>query len=150
MAAMLYSALSKGGNAQSVTVYAIDGGILPQHKQRIATIVSREGARLNWLCPDGYLEDLEVGGRYPTAAYHRLLIADLLPSSADKAIYLDCDLIVDADLSGLWDLDIGNYSLLASQDAAIPLVSSKLGLSNYRDLGRAIRSTSIRVSWWRI
>lgn len=39
-------------------------------------------------------------------AYYRLLITDLCPR-LDRAIYLDCDLVVNRDLRELWDIDIG-------------------------------------------
>jgi lipopolysaccharide biosynthesis glycosyltransferase len=66
----------------------------------------------SWINPD--LDELgKMPTRwYPTSAYARLLIPELLPPTVQKVIYLDCDLIVDRDLYGLWRMDpMDNYLL---------------------------------------
>jgi len=45
------------------------------------------------------------------ATYYRLLIPELLPSTVQKVIYLDCDIIVRKSLHELWDTDISNFAL---------------------------------------
>ena len=47
------------------------------------------------------------------AAYYRLFLPDLLPPDLKKVIYLDCDLVVQADLSQLWEEKIEDYYILA-------------------------------------
>jgi lipopolysaccharide biosynthesis glycosyltransferase len=51
------------------------------------------------------------------AMYNRLLIPDILPETAEKIIYLDCDIIVNADIKVLWDIDISNYLIAAVKDS---------------------------------
>lgn len=46
--------------------------------------------------------------------YYRLMIAELFPQ-LDKAIYLDCDIVVNGSLAEFYDLDIDNYYLAAVQ-----------------------------------
>ncbi|MHC5729689.1 MAG: glycosyltransferase family 8 protein, partial [Nostoc sp.] len=70
-----------------------------------------------------------------TAAYYRLLIPQLLPKQFHKAIYIDSDVIVQGNIEGLWNIDIGEYYLLAAQDLGAPYVSSPRGLINYQELG---------------
>lgn len=48
------------------------------------------------------LDGVYVDSKYTAAANYRLIIADLLPDY-DKAIYLDCDIIVRNDLSRLYN-----------------------------------------------
>lgn len=48
------------------------------------------------------LEGVYVDPKYTAAANYRLIVADLLPEY-DKAIYLDCDIIVRNDLSKLYN-----------------------------------------------
>jgi lipopolysaccharide biosynthesis glycosyltransferase len=43
------------------------------------------------------------------ANYYRLLIPELLPSEIEKVIYLDCDIILNKDISELWNINIKNY-----------------------------------------
>lgn len=46
---------------------------------------------------------------------YRLLLADALPN-VDKALYLDVDLVVNGDLSEIWDIDIKNCYIAAVLD----------------------------------
>lgn len=50
------------------------------------------------------------------ATYHRLLIGDLLPPDVDKVLYLDGDLVVDGDLSPLWEVDVSDVVAAAGDD----------------------------------
>ncbi len=42
-------------------------------------------------------------------AYYRLYIPSLLSDTIEKAIYLDCDIVVNKDIKELWDYDIEKY-----------------------------------------
>jgi lipopolysaccharide biosynthesis glycosyltransferase len=57
------------------------------------------------------------------AAYLRLLIPQLLPA-VDRVIYLDSDLIVERDLSELWEAGFDDHAALAVPDYLYPCVSS--------------------------
>lgn len=48
-------------------------------------------------------------------AFSRLRVGSLLPME-HKVIVLDSDMIVQGDISELWDLDLGNYSVAMSSD----------------------------------
>ncbi|MDX2100685.1 MAG: glycosyltransferase, partial [Leptolyngbyaceae cyanobacterium bins.59] len=58
-----------------------------------------------------------------------------LPATVRKAIYLDSDVIVMADIEELWNQEIESYDMLAVQDAFIPYFSSPKGFQNYQQLG---------------
>lgn len=47
------------------------------------------------------------------ATYYRFLIPNILPIEESKAIYLDCDIIVNSSLNELWNTDISNYAIAA-------------------------------------
>jgi lipopolysaccharide biosynthesis glycosyltransferase len=53
---------------------------------------------------DKQLKSLPVKSFISTASYYRLMLSELLPSNIDKVLYLDCDIIVNGDLSKLLDL----------------------------------------------
>lgn len=55
------------------------------------------------------------------AAYYRLELAELLPESIDKVLYLDGDIIVRRSINDLWNTDISNYALAAVPDNNIGL-----------------------------
>ena len=58
-----------------------------------------------------------------------------MPERFDKAIYLDGDLLVRADVSALWEADLGGKPLLAVREYSAPVLSSRAALPNYSELG---------------
>lgn len=73
---------------------------------------------IGFLDVDAALGDIELPyhGHFRPETYFRLLAPSLLPN-VDKAIYLDSDLIVDADIAELYDVDVEGYPLAATRDA---------------------------------
>lgn len=129
------SALLNLKHPHPVQLFIIDGGISSANRRRLEqTFGSR--VELRWLTADlTQVQSLYLSGHLSSASYYRLLIPELLPESATKAIYLDSDLIVQGDLLELWNKDLGGYFALAVRDFTIQTVSSEQGLLNYQDLG---------------
>lgn len=44
-------------------------------------------------------------------SYYRLFMSDILPAEIDKALWLDCDIIVAGDLKELWNEDISDCAV---------------------------------------
>lgn len=51
-----------------------------------------------------------------TVTYYRLFIAEILSKYINKALYLDCDMIVRHSLMPLWNIDLEGYALGAVYD----------------------------------
>jgi lipopolysaccharide biosynthesis glycosyltransferase len=121
-----------------VEVYIISTGLSEHTKARL-TRAANSGSRSPRVSfvPVGaeLLGSFPLFGHISSDALLRLFIADLLPQSIEKALYLDCDLYVFEDIRKLWSMDLSRYAVLAARDLATPRVSSKLGLPNYKDLG---------------
>ncbi len=138
LAVALYSTLVHLERDCSLYLYIIDGGISDICRRRLCRVVDANhiDIELEWLTPNiSLLRDMKIGGHITAATYYRLFIPDILPEGFDKAIYLDCDVQVEADLTQLWREDIGGHALLAVRDFLIPYVSSPGGLANYQELG---------------
>ncbi|MDV2993645.1 MAG: General stress protein A [Chroococcidiopsis sp. SAG 2025] len=133
----LKSILANLKNSQTIACFVIDGGIEEVSKQKILKSLDSQQIVIEWLLPtDSTLSKVKVSGHVTVATYYRLLIPDLLPQQIKKAIYLDCDLVVNQDLQKLWAIDIDNNYLLAVQDMGIREVSNpRGGLHNYKELG---------------
>ena len=134
LAVMLQSALNHMGPDRSPVVYILHDGIGEADQNRV---VSRWGrhARVTWLRPrPNEFADLPLWGRMPVTTYYKLALPKLLPDSIWKAIWLDCDLIVNRDLGELWDLPLDGHPVLAAQDTIVPLVSSRFGVAGFREL----------------
>ena len=63
-----------------------------------------------------YESKLFLRGHFRIETYFRLLMQDILPSY-NKALYLDCDMVVNKDIAELFDVDVDGYLLAAVQDA---------------------------------
>ena len=109
-------------------------------RQKVDLSLKRTGsttAHINWLeAPIERVKSFPIVNRWLTpVALVRLLIPDLLPLEVNKVLYLDCDLVVNDDLSELWDMDVGGKSLLAARDTIGWVDNPDGGLSNYGELG---------------
>jgi len=62
--------------------------------------------------------DLFVSRHITVEAYYRFLIPEIF-YKYEKAIYLDCDMIVLADISELFDIDLGNHILASTRDITV-------------------------------
>ena len=135
---MIYSVL-KTSSSKNIKLYVLDGGISLLAKNRISTPVHKRGNRIKFLKMDenmfkGYL----VSERLTQAIYYRLLIPDLLlGENVQKAIYLDCDLMLNADISELWNVELGRNVLaaVAETNEGCRYVSSPRALRLYKELG---------------
>ncbi len=56
------------------------------------------------------------GSHISASTYIRLFIAEMLPTTLDKVIYLDCDLIIESELAELWNTDISHVALACVED----------------------------------
>ena len=127
VAVMARSILSNLDSSQSLLLFVIDGGIEEHNKQKILKSLEHTQCTIEWLKPSNdLLKNLKLTRYFSVAMYYRLLIPELLPQHFDRAIYLDCDLIVNADLRKLWDIDMGDNYLLAAVDTHFPYMSSGL------------------------
>ena len=117
---MVRSLLENLGPDYSVKLYVLEDGTTAASRTRAETSWRPYPLRTEWITPDksrieGKLQDRGYAG--VPATYFRLLIEDLLPPSVNKAIYLDADLVVQGDLSELWNIDMNGHLALAVPDA---------------------------------
>jgi lipopolysaccharide biosynthesis glycosyltransferase len=69
-----------------------------------------------------------------TCVYYKLLLPALVPHP--RILYLDCDMLVRADIAPLWETDLEGCAAGAVQDMGVPYVSSEpWGLARYREHG---------------
>lgn len=59
-------------------------------------------------------ENAPITNRYPQEMYYRLLAAQLLPSSLDKVLYLDPDILIINSLEPLWQINLGDQLFAAA------------------------------------
>ncbi|VYU19966.1 glycosyltransferase family 8 protein [Clostridium tertium] len=60
-----------------------------------------------------------ISKRYPQEMYYRLLAPHLLPTSVEKILYLDPDILVINPLRPLWDIDLNHCAFAAASHTGI-------------------------------
>ena len=99
-------------------IIVLTRNISPASMITLTRQVKSDNLGIGFLDVDAALGDIELPhhGHFRPETYYRLLAPSLLPN-VDKAIYLDSDLIVDADVAKLFDTDVEGYPLAATRDA---------------------------------
>lgn len=92
----------------------LDMGISPENRDRIDRLSKQVGVEISRIeVPANAFDRLLVKrGHLTRSTYLRLLIPDLFPSE-DRAIYMDCDMVVMGDLSLLQDIDLSQNVIAA-------------------------------------
>ena len=136
LAVMLRSVLINLRANRTATIYIVDGGLEAGSREQLVRALPPGRATVEWMTVDpAVYSGVPLWGRMPVSTYYKLAVVDALPASVNKAIWLDCDLLVTADLASLWDVDLNGSHLRAAQDSIVPLVSSTFGVAAYRALG---------------
>lgn len=111
--------------------YVLDCGIADDQWLRLDNLVSQRlprmqctripvsGHRLESFAPP--VRRLQLNN----STYARCLLAELLPE-VDRVIHLDCDLLIDADLSHMFTLDLADHLVGAVPDRNVPLLARTL------------------------
>jgi lipopolysaccharide biosynthesis glycosyltransferase len=84
---------------------------------------------------DDAIASLPSHEAFPAEAAFPLLLADVLPKSVDRVLFLDPDMLVLDDVGKIWEVDLGENVFAAVADQAIPTVSSPRGLRDWRARG---------------
>jgi lipopolysaccharide biosynthesis glycosyltransferase len=125
--------------------FLLDGGIKEKSKKRVRNVFRKHGNMENhtyeWVTPDfSSIEDLPTFEGRPLSVYLPLLIPNLLPSTCKKAIFLDCDLILETNIQELWEHDTNGTIIWAVRDVLIQTLSDPKGVKSYRELGGCAES----------
>lgn len=135
LAVMLRSAADHLSSGRELEAWVVDDDLGDAARKRIIESLGSR-ATVHWLSPDRTsFTGLPLWGRMPINTYDKLTIAETLPAQVKKAIWLDCDTLVLADLAELWDMSMGSAHALAVTDSLVPTVSSRFGVSGFADLG---------------
>ena len=140
LAAAMASLLANADGARPLRLFIVDAGVSPRSRERLARLADDPRVKMEWIRPAdthrSVLRSLPIGfvGR---SCYYKMFIAELLGAAYPRIIFLDSDLVLEADIHGLWEADLDDQYVLAVQDLLNPYVSSPLGIRRWRQLGRA-------------
>ena len=117
---MLHSLFSNNEDAE-IFVYLLQSSLEDESVKQLTSLCEQHN---NHLCLLNVLEN-EMDSRFlqtdswPMEACYRLKLFDLLPDDVERLLYLDADIIINQNLSDLYQVELGNKKLAACQDVKI-------------------------------
>ena len=127
--AVMLRSLYEANPKEDISVYIIHGDIDKVEKAKLAAYLGKFLRSVSFVKIDQkMLEGFPIFGHLPLSTYYRLLIPSVLPSSIQKIIFLDSDLIVVDSLSELWNAPLGEHPLAAVTDHHVKENCQRLGL----------------------
>ena len=119
LSAMLVSLFEKNRNNAINVFVLMPNGIREYLLEKLMEISTKFSQDLHFCRIDReMLKGLRVVNHVTSAAYNKLFIGEILPNNISRVIYLDADIIVRADLGGLWRHDLGTSVVGAVADPA--------------------------------
>ena len=140
LAALIKSIEANLRSGQPIDVYVIEDKLTNANKQKLQDSVNSNITSLHWqkmeeVIPAGMQLPLDKSS-YPLNIYMRLFIPYFIPKEVDKVLYLDVDMIVQADITSLFEIDLGNNYIAAVLDPRIITFDNSWGgILNYEELG---------------
>jgi len=115
---------------EEMTVYLIDDGISEENHRHLDDVAEQYGRKITYIPFEKYKEKLILNNEWelPISAYARLFIADMVPDTVDRILYLDCDTVVSDSLEELWNTDMDGKTIAAVEDVASCVFWQETGL----------------------
>ncbi|SDJ56650.1 Lipopolysaccharide biosynthesis protein, LPS:glycosyltransferase [Pedobacter sp. ok626] len=139
IAALLKSIEVNHKTEEHIDFHIIDDGISPKVKKKLSAIADPKMITLKWfkskeIIPSNIVIPVD-NSAFPLTVYMRVFSPYVVDPEVSRLIYLDVDTIVQDDISKLWNIDLGNYTVAAAQDVGKTVDCEWGGIKNYKDLG---------------
>ena len=120
MGVLLHSIKKASSSDRFYDIIVLHSNISNRNQEVLSRFMASENISIRffkttkWM--KSYSDKLFLRGHFKIETYFRLLMQDVLPEY-NKALYLDCDMVVNRDIADLFDEDINGYLLAACKDA---------------------------------
>lgn len=140
LASMLKSIELNHHTGEKIEVYVIEDGVTEQNKKKVIDSLNPEIiVQIHWVNIQTVIpEDIQLpldNSTYPLNVYAKLFIPYIIPEEVKRAIFLDVDMILQKDISELWNIDLKDNTIAAVQDHYIKVIDAWDGIKNYTELG---------------
>ena len=103
-------------------ICVLDGGISQVNKKKILKL-SEKNFSIRFININGFIDEVgenifSLNAHFTIATYFRFFITQIF-SEYPKVVYIDCDLVVNNDMSELYNINLGKYALGAVHDVEI-------------------------------
>lgn len=127
--AVMLCSLFENNTNKNFNIYLFTTGIKTGTEKSLQSLCMQYHAKL--ICKTystNELSNLPVG-QWNTIMYLKLLIPQLLPSDADRCLFLDVDMIINTDIAPLYNIDLNDAIIAAAEDIPDCIkIKEKLGL----------------------
>lgn len=150
---IMLTSLFENNKEADINVYILTENLNDTNKEKIKQLSQAYQKRIEIITVDSEkLKDcpIRIGDHVSIATYYRLLAPILLPSEIDKVLYLDCDIIINDNISGLYNEGIEEHSVAMCKDEAFFIEEKYERLDycksyTYKNAGVAL----INIKHWR-
>lgn len=114
----IYSMLANASDKYFYDVIVLSNGITVENKSLIKSFLDSSNSSVRFLEASSLIGEYSLttnNEHIGLETYYRFLIQDALPDY-NKVLYLDSDLIIKEDISGLFETELGDYLLAAVRD----------------------------------
>lgn len=111
---VLMTSILENNRTENIIFHIITNDLSNTNASSLQQIATQYNSSINiYRIDDSILQDCPVrqGDHVSIATYFRILIPRILPTILDKVLYLDCDMVVTDNLSGLWNADIEHCAI---------------------------------------
>lgn len=117
----IYSLISNSSNTNNYDIWILDGGLTELGKSQLKALANnRENISIRFFDILNFKElkkkNFYISNHASLANYYRIFIPKIF-FSYEKLLYLDCDLLINADIADLYAIDIGDNVLGVVKDA---------------------------------
>ena len=134
LATTITSIVSSAAPEDRLIFHIVDGGLTEDDYSKLEAMRERYGYVQRFYRPDlrEYMEYMRRDiSSFPVVVNYRLFAEHYLPSSVDKALYLDVDTVVLSSLRELWTTPLSDFFIAACPDRHMRESHSRaLGLSS--------------------
>jgi len=140
LAALIKSIEANISDNKRITIYIIEDNVSASNKKKLQLSIDPKITSLIWrgmkeVIPEGMKLPLDRSS-YPLNIYMRLFIPYFIPEEIEKVLYLDVDMIVQNDISVLFENDLSSYVIGAVLDPRIVTFDNSWGgILNFKELG---------------
>lgn len=132
MGTAIYSLVDCNRDFEHIVIYIIDNDIKVDNRVKLNDMVKDiKNVELIWIPFMEYRDKLKLNMMWniSVSAYARLFIAEMIPITVSRIIYMDCDMIVCNSLRELWKTDLSGKIVGVVQDTVGNKPKEELGLS---------------------
>lgn len=131
LAVLLYSLTKHLPGEAELVVHLLHVGLEEIHLRRLGQLTDIDSIRIN----DSLLSEIPRDPWFPKEAAFPLLLADVLPESVERVLFLDADMLVCDDVSCLWATSLDDQVVAAVRDAKLSTCSSPRGVKGTMEAG---------------